>query len=210
MQRSILATAYLAPIEYFYFLLNRESCIEAHEFFQKQTYRSRCSIVTSTGVQTLSIPIVHFKSKIPIKEVAIEYKTAWQRQHWKSIITAYNKTPYFLYYRDYFEPFFTRKFDTLFEFNYDLILLILKLMKAKTDLSFTSEYIKNYDNALDLRNNLSPKKISDFSLKFTLPKYDRSFVHHTYFHRGISIIDLLFNKGNESLNYLQKYCHYEI
>jgi hypothetical protein len=139
MQRAILATAYLAPIEYFYFLINREPFIEAHEFFQKQTYRSRCAIVTASGVQTLSIPVVHHSNKMSIRETAIEYKTAWQRQHWKSIITAYNKTPYFLYYRDYLEPFFTQKIETLFEFNNAVTAQILKLMRTDVVPSFTSE-----------------------------------------------------------------------
>ncbi|MDR1345658.1 MAG: WbqC family protein, partial [Bacteroidales bacterium] len=206
MQRAILATAYLAPVEYFYFLINCEPCIEAHDLFQKQTYRSRCTIVTATGVQTLSIPVVHHAGKMPIREVAIDYKTAWQRQHWKSIITAYSKSPYFLYYRDYLEPFFTQRTETLFELNTAITTLILKLLKAKTVLSFTSEYVKNYVETVDLRHNLSPKRLVDFSTGFTLSQYERSFVHHTHFHRGISIIDLLFHKGMESLDYLQKYC----
>jgi hypothetical protein len=183
MDCALLSTAYLPPIEYFYFLLTHEShLIEAHEFFQKQSYRSRCNILTSQGVLTLSIPVVHTATKIPIQEVKIDYKTPWQRNHWKSIITAYNKSPYFLYYQDYLQPFYANKIEYLWDFNTQLLKTLLKLLNLNLELSFTENYTKEYpSDYLDLRNSLNPKK-----------------QEITTNNQGISIIDLLFNAGNES------------
>ena len=107
MQRVILTSiAYMPPIEFFVNLKGASAVwIEQHENYQKQTFRNRTQIYASNGVQNLIIPVqraIHTK----IKDTLIDYRTPWQRNHWRSITAAYNNSPYFLYYKDAIEPFY--------------------------------------------------------------------------------------------------------
>ena len=126
MTQKIFSIAYFPPIDYLLEMKNADHVlIEAHENYQKQTYRNRATILTGSGLYDLIIPIVRHSEK-QIREVRIDNCTPWQRNHWKTIESAYNNSPYFLYYRDFFEPFFQKKYDFLFDFNMDLLHLLRK------------------------------------------------------------------------------------
>jgi hypothetical protein len=178
---AVFSTAFLPPIEYMKMIVQSEQIyMETHEHYQKQSYRNRCIIQTANGLFTMSIPVKHSSSKMLIREVEIDYKTTWQNRFWKALKTAYNTTPFFLYYSDCFEPFFAKKYDLLFDYNEQLLFLILKLLNLKKEIHYTDFYITEYENnILDLRHKIHPKKKAD-----------------------ISIADVLFNYGNESLQIL--------
>lgn len=198
----LLSTAYLPPIEYFVFLMSPEVWIESREHYQKQSYRNRVCILSGNGVQTLSIPVVHDKHKNLITDVRIEYKTPWQRIHWKTIETAYNGSPFYLYYKDALQPFYERPYESLFDFNMGLVQTLLKLLQVQTDIRPTIEYVQSADP--DLREQIHPKKRSDADYPFRLmPPYYQVFEDRFGFTPNLSIIDLLFNLGPEAKPYLQ-------
>ena len=102
MSETILSTAYLPPIEYFAMILQSGAWkIENHEHYIKQSYRNRCNIITANGLLNLSIPVNKTDGNHTfIHDIRISYLSNWQSNHWRAIESAYNKSPFFLYYRD--------------------------------------------------------------------------------------------------------------
>jgi len=200
-----LSTAYLAPVQYYSKLMNNENVfIEQHDNYVKQTYRNRCTILSANGKLVLSIPVEHDKSeKILTKEARIADYGNWQHIHWNAIISAYNSTPFFEYYRDDFQPFYEKKYNFLFDFNEELRILICDLIGIDTS---TIHYTEKYQTKIiegqskDFREAIHPKK--DWKLldnEFTAVSYYQVFFQKFGFTENLSIIDLLFNMGNESI-----------
>lgn len=201
MEKIVLSTAYLPTIEYFAFIAKSEVFfLEGCETFQKQSYRNRAYILTAGGVQSLILPTHHDTQRCCIRDVRIDYKDKWQLKHWRAIETAYSGTPYFLYYKDFLYPFFEKKYDFLFDFNTELTLALLKLLKIKKVPAMTETYINMYEDALDLRSELHPKRKS---LIECLP-YPQIFSDRQPFTARLSVIDLLFNLGPEALQHLNQ------
>jgi hypothetical protein len=194
----LLSIAYLPPVEYFQKIVSAKHFIlEKHEYFIKQTYRNRCTLLGPNGLQDLSIPLVNTHDKILIGEKRISYVQNWQQQHWRSINTAYANSPYFIYYTDELKVFYENKFEFLFEYNTELLKVVLKILKIKTEINFTNEFEKEVPD--DFRDVISPKNeidVSDFK------PYSQVFSEKFSFQPNLSIIDLLFNKGPESVEYL--------
>lgn len=199
MKTTLLSTAYLPPIEYILKCIQEPVKLEVRENFVKQSYRNRALIATANGIQVLSIPVVHFSSKMPILDVRIDYATPWQRLHWKSIDTAYSGSPYFLYFQDYIKPFYEKKFDFLFDFNMELTQVILKLFGKDFQPQRTSEFIADYsqlDDTEDLRNAIHPKRCREAGYPFPYKPYTQIFEDRLGFVPNLSIVDYLFNEGN--------------
>ncbi len=131
MSRIILSSAYLPSAQYIS-KINASSNIllEQHEHFVKQSYRNRCYILSANGPLCLSIPILHSNSvHTVVKDVKISYDFNWQKIHWKSIESGYRCSPFFEYYEDELSPFYKKNFSFLFDFNEQLLSLILKFLK---------------------------------------------------------------------------------
>lgn len=203
MKTAYLSSAYLAPVEYYTKLLAYDKIyIEQHDHYMKQTYRNRCTIAGPEGELALSIPTVRPDSlKCPMKDIRISDHGNWRHLHWNAIESAYNSTPFFEYYKDDFRPFYEKKYDYLADFNDALGQLICKLIDISPIVERTTEYKSEFDlNEIDFREIIHPKK--DFRLtdpEFTLRPYYQVFNTRHGFIPNLSIIDLLFNMGPESL-----------
>ncbi len=194
-ESALFSTAYLAPVEYFQYLKTAgKVCIEQHEYYQKQTYRSRCRIATANGIMDLSIP-VEKRNHTLIRDIRISEHSDWQTQHWRSIEAAYNSSPFFEYYADDFRPFFEKKWLFLWDFNMELLHKTLELLDIETEILLTETYKpQTGEVTLDLRDIIHPKKEASIPLK----SYYQVFATKFGFIPNMSIIDLLFNMGNES------------
>lgn len=199
-----LSTAYLAPIQYYCRFQNGNNIfIETCENYIKQSYRNRCVIMAANGKMPLSVPVEHASGeKVLTKDIRIASHGNWQHLHWNAIISAYNSTPFFEYYADDFAPFYHKKYNFLFDLNQELQSLILSLLKLDDFvLSNTSEYKVDFgEEEIDLREIIHPKKdFTRFDVDFQPIPYYQVFASKFGFTGNMSIIDLLFNMGNESL-----------
>ncbi|GAB6010543.1 WbqC family protein [Viscerimonas tarda] len=197
-----LSTAYLAPVQYYSKLLSKEGVfIERCDNYVKQTYRNRCTILSANGALTLSIPVEHNKAeKCLTRDVRIANSGNWQHLHWNAILSAYNSTPFFEYYRDDFRPFYEKKQRFLFDFNEELRILICDLIGIDTqNIRYTEAYQPEVlPGDKDFRETIHPKK-TPADPDFHLQPYYQVFGERFGFTENLSILDLLFNMGNESL-----------
>lgn len=196
----ILPTAYLPPIQYFSkFLLFDEILIEQYEHFPKQTYRNRCVIYGPNGSLNLSIPLYKRSERTLTKDIQISYDYNWQMLHWRSLESAYRSSPFFEFYEDGFKPFYKKKYKYLIELNNELLFLMLKTLKLRNPINFTSEYKKEYGN--DFRSIISPKQDFSVDKQFLTKPYTQVFCNRHEFLPNLSIVDLLFNEGPRAIDY---------
>jgi len=192
---TLLPAAYWAPIEYYAYLLQHHCKLEVEEHFVKQTIRSRCQIASANNILTLHIPKVRKNSsKTLVKDLRINHDTAWQKQHWNSIVSAYNSSPFFEYYQDDIAPLYEEKPSFILDWNNKTQELLDSLLNLEIVLPQTNSYQKDIDG-LDLRNYTFDKK--------TLPPYTQVFSEKHGFIPNLSILDLLFNEGPNTETYLQ-------
>lgn len=197
----VLSSFYFAPIEYYSRAFEADRVVlEVNDNFQKQTYRNRCNILGANGVMQLNIPIEKSPTKkCAMKDVRISDHGNWQHLHWNAIVSAYNSSPFFEYYKDDFRPFFEKKIDFLHDLNEEFRRLIFRLLYIDKSVEYSDEYLKNIPKGcVDLRNEIHPKKESTFTTK----PYWQVFSDKYGFVPNLSIIDLLFNMGNEARLYL--------
>lgn len=195
--QTVLSIHYLPCIVWFRNLLQHENVVlDVHEHFLKQTYRNRCHILGANGVLALTVPVKKRDHKQSMQKTCIEYEMKWQHQHWQSIVSAYNSSPFFLYYRDGFEALYQTTFESLVDLNLAMITHCLKLLKVEKKWSLSEAYIAV--EGKDLRESIHPKRPEEAVLK----PYWQVFSEKMPFQADLSIIDLLFNKGPESLRYI--------
>lgn len=203
----LLSSAYWAPVQYYTKLYHYpEVWFEAHENYIKQTYRNRCVIASPNGTQALTVPIVKPETdKCPIKDIRISDHGNWRHLHWNALESAYRNTPFFEYYADDFLPFYTRKWDFLFDFNGAICRKVCELIDLHPDVSLTMAYGQTGGVPCeDCRMSISPKQ--DYrtdSVFFPVPYY-QVFQERFGFIPNLSMADLLFNMGPESIFVLQK------
>lgn len=202
----LLSPTYFGPIQWYQKLYRYpQVLIEQHESFQKQTYRNRCLIATAQGIQALTVPVEH-SDKIIISDHG-----NWRHLHWQAITSAYGDSPFLEYYEDDLRPFFfERRWEYLFDYNWDICQKMCDLIEIHPKLTKTDKFVKNIHSTeenpsqeplIDFRDAIRPKKPvpdADFN---PLPYY-QVFQQHHGFLPNLSILDLLLNMGPESIFYL--------
>ncbi|MEL6412721.1 MAG: WbqC family protein [Bacteroidota bacterium] len=195
---------YLPSLAYFACLLPYPTIrLEAHESYQKQTYRNRCYILTSQKVDRLTIPVRHQAAQGLYSQTAIAYEQPWQEMHWRALCTAYSKAPYFTYFAEYFYAVLSQKPTYLFELNRALLQTCLQLLQ----LAKTIELSSNYDKVLpshvvDARSTMHPQSRSAPSPYYHPVPYQQVFGEN--FSPNLSILDLLFCQGPHATAILQQ------
>lgn len=197
---ALLSTTYFGPVQWFQKLYRAEHVeIEQWESFQKQTYRNRCLIATTNGIQALTIPVVRGTSPL-IKDIQISDHGNWRHLHWNALQSAYGESPFFEYYQDDLFPFFEKRWTFLLDFNEEIRTKISELIDIQPNVSYTEDYSSS-PSMRDFRMAINPKH----------PEPDPDFVPKPYYQvyqqkhgflPNLSILDLLFNMGPESILYL--------
>ncbi len=204
---ALFTVAYLPPVQYMAHMVAADSVmLEMHDNYVKQTYRNRCDILGANGTIALTVPVAKGRRlKVKTKDLEISYDERWQALHWRSIVSAYNSSPFFEYYMSDFEPFYTKKYRWLFDFNIELLNVIFNALDVSIGIVTTDEYIsKDTENIIDYREIIHPK--NDFTQKdphFKALTYRQVFNERFPFVPNLSVIDLIFNKGPEAIDYLE-------
>ena len=190
--------------------------IEACENYQKQSYRNRCRFYAADGVQALSFPIIHEGGthKLPVAEIKVDYSTPWLLQHQRAIVSAYRTSAYFEYYQDELFEIMESRPERLLDLNMDLLRFFIEKAGLKVDLRMTSDFdrdgvVREEDGTeilcTDLREVIHPKRSNTILSDLKLEKpYFQVFAQKHGFISDLSIMDLLFNEGPDSILFLKK------
>lgn len=216
----LLTTAYFPPIEYLAAIANE--CrfnpgmtevepavvyIEACEHYVKQSWRNRCRFYAADGAQTLNFPVRHEDFGKPISQMRIDWKTDWLTRHERAIISAYRTSPYFEYYQDELFAILDSRPELMLDFNTQILRFFLRKTGIPADIRFTSEWeavtIEGH-KVTDLREAIHPKRPNSILKDLGLERpYWQVFSPKYGFIPGLSIMDLLFNEGPDSICYLK-------
>ena len=190
--------------------------IESKENYQKQSYRNRCRFYAADGVQALSFPVIHEGGthKLPIDSIKVDYSTPWLVQHKRAIVSAYRTSAYFEYYQDELFDIMDRKPERLIDLNMSILRFFLDKTGVAADLHLTEEYVPAdvsgrvlVDGTVlceDLRERIHPKRHNDVLSELGLEKpYFQVFSQKYGFLSDLSVMDLLFNEGPDSILYLK-------
>ena len=218
MTTALLSTTYFGPVQWYQKLHRYDRVLLEHcDHFIKQTYRNRCVIATTQGTQALSIP-VHCT---PDGQAFISNHGKWRSEHWNALCSAYGDSPFFDYYVDDIRPFFEDHWEYLFDFNLDITRKMCELLDIHPHIELTQTFLPPTNNlSISASENPSLREgqerdslLSDFrdAIRPKHPQPDPSFQPKPYwqvyqqkhgFLPNLSILDLLFNMGNESIFYL--------
>ena len=196
----LLSAAYFGPIQYYSVFVKTEKVyIEQFENFIKQTYRNRCVIPGGNGPVQLIVPVVKGRGpKTLIKDLQVSYDTNWQRNHWRTIFSAYSSSPFFEFYKDEIQPFFETKHKFLFDFNLKIHETICELLEIENIAVLTADFEKVPEGTVNLRESISPKIKTNRETHFQSLEYTQVFSNKLGFVPNLSILDLLFNEGPNS------------
>lgn len=205
----LIPTAYWGPVQQYAWMQAAETVwVEQAENYQKQTYRNRCIIAAAGGVLPLTVPIVKpEKHEQAMAKIRISDHGNWRHLHWQALTSAYKNSPFFEYYEDDFRPFYTERWEYLLEYNQAIDRKIRELLDIEVDIQPTEKFspiqpLNLMDETVDLRGTLNPKQ--DVIDSYFQPQpYYQVFQQKFGFTPNLSIADLLFNMGPESILVLQ-------
>ena len=169
---------------------------EVSDNYQKQTFRNRTYIYGANGKLGLFIPVIHtHKNRELFKDVKISYESNWMDLHLKSLQSAYRSSPYFEYFEDNFIKLYSEKEKFLVDFNIKCIKLISNLLDLDLDFKISNEYVEKTNDIIDLRDLSNARK----EKKIETPKYIQVFESKHGYLNNLSILDLIFSEGTNSV-----------
>lgn len=202
MTTALLQTTYFGPVQWYQKLNRYDHCvIEQHDTYQKQTYKNRCVIATANGLQALTVPVEVSSNREEVKDVRISDHNNWRKVHWHALQSAYSESPFFDYYVDDIRPFFEKKYAFLIDFNEAIRQKMCELLDIETSVSYSSGFMVHGSGFKDFREVIRAKHPQE-DAEFEARPYWQVFQHRYGFQPNLSILDLLFCMGPESVFYL--------
>ncbi|GGM80511.1 hypothetical protein GCM10010967_10390 [Dyadobacter beijingensis] len=202
----LIELQYLPCLEYFTCILQYDRVyIDIAERYVKQTYRNRCSVLTTNKIDTLTIPVKGYLPASSTKDILIDYNQDWTRRHLGCLQSAYGKSPFYEYYVHEFTRVYEKKLAYLVDLNYELLTICLRLTGITNEIQYNLSGGENdrngVENAISLINN---RKQPDLHKYYHPTPYYQTFGND--FVGNLSIVDLLFNMGPEAKSVLLRSC----
>lgn len=189
----VFPTAYFPPVSWAALFLSSEApVLEIHETFPKQTLRNRCNIMAANGKLRLSVPIKKPSgNQSKTREILIDNHTLWPRMHFRSLASAYRKTPFFFHYEEMISDLLFSEHKSLVELNSRSINLIINILRLEKEWTYTETFE---------RAESSMARIKDFEGAIANSGIQLSHYHQTFSERfgfmpDLSVLDLIFNLG---------------
>ncbi len=201
MNAILIESQYIGSCSYWNLLLQTDEIyLDQHEHYVRRSYRNRAHILGANGLLRLSIPLEHGKSQhAAMKDVRISNNDNWQNLHWHSFTSAYRRSPFFDYYEDYFRKFYDEKYDLLIDFNFQFMKTISIVLKVDLNVKFSEKYhSKDEFEGKDCRDIFLPNK----NLETNFKSYPQVFNDRFPFEKNLCVLDVLFNVGTRSKEYL--------
>ncbi|WP_299836965.1 WbqC family protein [uncultured Tenacibaculum sp.] len=200
---SLFIPTYFSPIGQYAAIYQSDSTVfETQDNFQKQTYRNRCYVYGANGKLSLNIPVKHLKStsgRKKTKDILVENDFPWQSQHFKSIKSAYQTSPYFEFFEDDIAKIFAKKYVYLLDLNIDTYLFVTDALQISQEYSKTKEY-----EVSPSINDYREFSIAKNGVIVEVNEYTQMFDHKHGFISNLSILDLLFMEGPNALTFLER------
>ncbi|MDG2431276.1 WbqC family protein [Flavobacterium sp.] len=201
--QALLHPSYFPSISHYVAMEQADSVLfEIEDNFQKQTNRNRAYIYSPNGIQLLNIPVKHSKeAHQKTKDIIVDNTSDWQKQHFKSLETAYRSSPFFEFFEDDIRPFYEKEHKYLLDLNYESIDIVSNCLRKRIEYKTTSEYLQevNPNTTLDCRHLIDGKKD-----KSAFKRYMQVFEDKHGFINNLSVLDLLFNEGKFTIDYLKE------
>lgn len=198
--KTLLHPTYFPSISHYIAMIQSDEIeFEVEDNFQKQTNRSRMYIYSANGMQLLNIPVKHTKEvHQKYKEIIIDENYDWQKNHFKSLESAYKNSPFYEYFVDDIIPIFLKKHTYLLDLNLETFEIVNECLGINLPFSKTTEYFHKVENINDFRHLVNGKKD-----KSQIETYTQVFEEKHGFINNLSILDLLFNEGRFAVDYLK-------
>ncbi|HTF03760.1 MAG TPA: WbqC family protein [Bacteroidia bacterium] len=202
-QPVVLSSSYFAPVSWFALAVRSEKIIiDIHEHYIKQTWRNRCRIAGANGPLDLIIPVKTSGNHTAMKDVRMDYATNWQRVHWHAIKSAYGKSPFFEFYEDRLAPLYEKQPEFLIDWNENCLNSVLSSLKFSIPIELSGEYAEPETDQPDFRTIIAPRHATHDKISKTR-NYIQVFEERFGFQPNLSIIDMLFCCGPQTLDYLK-------
>jgi hypothetical protein len=202
----LIEPQYWGSISYFKELISANNIVlDIHSNFQKGTYRNRCKIMGPNGLLSLSVPLVKGNGQHSIfNQVRISYSENWRKDHWQSLVSSYRRSAYFEFYEEQIAPIYSNDYEFLKDFNVASLKIVSELLRIPFDIKFTENYIsKDSFEGNDARDIIHPTA-RKMKYSYELPKYPQVFMDRMDFLSDLSILDILFNLGPRTVDYLRQ------
>jgi len=198
--KSILLPTYFPSLLFWKIILKNNFFWMKNSYYKKQTLRNRMFIHGANGKLMLSIPIRHsgINQKRFYDDVSIDSSSDWKKNHFKSIKIAYQSSPYFEFYEEDLKNFYEVETSNLYNFNLKSVELVLKWLEMGTNnrtIDFNIEIYKQSKNIREIDNREIKKKSNI--------KYIQTFEDKNGFIDGLSILDMIFNCGPKTKDYIK-------
>ncbi|GAB3217754.1 WbqC family protein [Algoriphagus aestuariicola] len=202
MSKIAIDLHYLPNLEFFAAIAEAEELLVfPRDRYQRQSYLNRTRIRLANKVETLSIPIVGRRPRIPLEEVKIDYSQKWQAIHLRGIQSAYGKAPFFEYFFPYFQEIFESGEESLLSLNQRFLTVCLKLLRSSARIAIASEE-KIPDGVRDIRGQIEPGRPFSERVFYQPVPYTQLF--GVDFEPNLGILDLLFCTGPEAEKILRE------
>lgn len=193
MNRILVDLHYFPSIEFFAAIQGVDELIFFPEdIYQRQSYFNRTRIRLANKIETLSIPIVGRRPRVANERIRIDFTQDWQKIHLRGIQSGYGKAPFFEFYFPYFESLFSQKRESLWDLNWEILTICLKLIGSSAKMSVLGKSL-NVTEILDIRGQISPSKQFSEQTFYQPEPYFQLF--GLDFDPNLSILDLLFCEG---------------
>lgn len=199
----IIENQFFGTINYIKILFQNSNILfEQYDNYPKASFRNRCVIAGSNGLVSLSVPLVQGRDKqVLMKDVRINYSGRWQKEHIRTLVSCYNRSPFFDYYRDDVQKLLEEKQEFLLDKNLRIFEWLQKALGLKAGFSLTGNYLKHYDDTyLDMRGLELPK---NFQAVPSPVHYMQVFEDRIGFQPNLCILDLLFCTGPDAARLLR-------